>query len=181
MFRSRRHLTAIGVLLVAGCSGKPVVNSIAISSPSGTAYTNATVNIQVAATGSVDTVILLDGTAQIASISSPFSFDWSTTGLPEGDHVIVARSGSLKSAPVTIVVDRTAPTIIGRNPAPGADQVSSSDPIVVTFSEPILATSVDAVSLTVDDDLGNPIGATTAVGHQEQGTHRSGFSVEVIK
>ncbi|HZL20856.1 MAG TPA: Ig-like domain-containing protein [Polyangia bacterium] len=94
----------------------------------------------------------------------PYAFSWDTTKETEGSYQIVAQmvlSGQIvASAPVTIVVDRTAPTIVSSVPASGATNVSLSDPIDVVFSESLAPASVSASAVGLA--LGAVVVGTTA-------------------
>jgi hypothetical protein len=144
----------------AGPETGPGSGTIYIVSPTGTVYTNGTVVIQVgfasgsAVPASVD-ILSSMSQAPIASVGAPFSFAWDTTNNPEGSYQITARarfgSSDATSAPVTIVVDRTPPTLTTRVPAPNATNVDLTAPIVVTASEPLLPATVasSTVELTI--------------------------------
>jgi hypothetical protein len=122
-----------------------------ISSPTGTVYTNGKVVIQVGfGTGSTvpTSVDILTNMSQmpLASIGAPFSFTWDTTNVPEGSYHVTARAhfggGAVTSAPVTIIVDRTPPTVLTQVPPPNATNVDLTVPIQVTFSEALLPATV---------------------------------------
>src|SRR5262249_8204408 len=65
-------------------------------------------------------------------------------------------------APVTVVVDRTPPTIVARTPGSGETNVSADEPITVQLSEPLAAASVTPTSVSVASG-GVPVPATTAL------------------
>ncbi len=110
--------------------------------------------MQVSAVGGVPSTVdlLVDGTA-VATIASPFQYTLATSSLSVGSHALVALGHfggtTAQSAPVSIVVDRTAPTIALRTPAIGASNVHVADPIVVQFSEPVLASSLSGSAVTL--------------------------------
>jgi hypothetical protein len=150
--------------------------SIFISSPVGTVYVNAKVVIQVGfasgATVPASVDLLTDSSSTpLASIGAPFSFTWDTTNNPEGRYSITARAtfgtGVATSAPVTVIVDRTPPTLVSRVPQPNATDVDLTAPIVVTASEALLASTVttSTVQLAIS---GNPIASKTSLS--EDGT-----------
>jgi hypothetical protein len=146
-----------------------------ISSPTGTVYTNGTVVIQVgfAAGSTVPTSVdILSNMSQmpLASIGAPFSFMWDTTNDPEGSYQVTARAhfggGVATSAPVTIVVDRTPPTIATQIPSSNATNVDLTVPIQVTFSEPLLPATVTSstVQLSVTGATAPSKGTLSADG-----------------
>lgn len=89
-------------------------------------------------------VTVYEGTKELGRAVVDAASRWSTTvALAEGAHALWAQAlsgtGVLSAAsdPATVVVDRTAPKVVSRAPAPGASNVWSRDPITVTFDEPI--------------------------------------------
>jgi hypothetical protein len=136
----------------------PMGGTIVIVSPTSPSYTNGSVSVSVQVTqdgGQPDEIeILKDGLA-FRTLTSALTFEWDTTGDTEGTHELVARAmlgGALVSSqPVTVVVDRTPPTVKAdsRVPAPGATEIALADPIVVQFSEAILpSTAAAALALS---------------------------------
>ncbi len=128
--------------------------AVVITSPSSPHHTNGTVSFQVQVTGGVpDTVELLNGGVPFATLQAPYSYGWDTRSVAEGQHTITARATKAgvpsTSAAVTVVVDRTAPTITSRLPAPGDSNVAVRARIEATFSEPLLASSVTDASVAL--------------------------------
>jgi hypothetical protein len=142
-------LLSPAVLAIAGCPTRNKYDeppAVRITSPATeTTYTNGTVHITAALDPTLDLpIVLLENSTMLATLMPPaYSFDWATTGVSEGEHTVVAEvllsSGLARSTPVTIVVDRTPPTVVTRAPAPGAKAIALRAPIQITFSEPILA------------------------------------------
>jgi hypothetical protein len=133
--------------------------TLRITSPMSNTSTNGIVSVVVdVATGTAPAIITLseDGTV-LTTLDAPvpYRYAWDTKNTPDGKHTLLAQATvdgkSIASAPVTIVVDRTAPIIVSTIPASGAANVVLRAPIVVGFSEPILASSfgASAVSLQV--------------------------------
>jgi hypothetical protein len=155
----------------AGSDGGGAV-TIAIVSPTSPAYTNATVTIQVSvgdAGGASNAVRLLADGATLADIAAPpYTFDWDTTTVAEKSYQIVAQTAAagqiIASAPVTIVVDRTPPTIVSKAPDSGASNVSLTNPIQIVFSEALAPASVSngSVALAL---AGAPVGVTATLGN----------------
>ncbi len=117
------------------------VGTLAITSPSQTAYTNGMITIQVAATPGnnppAEVEIRVDGT-MLTTVQQPFSYAWDTKNASEGSHQVDATATiggtTITSKPVTIWVDRTPPFIAMRTPAQNATNVALSDPIqIVVF------------------------------------------------
>jgi hypothetical protein len=152
-----------------GGGGGPV--TIAITSPASPTYTNKALTIQVSvsdASGASHDVHLTKNGAALADLAAPASsYDWDTTREAEASYQIVAQTTvggqTVSSAPVTVVVDRTPPTIVSKTPDTGASNVSLKDPIQVVFSEPLAPASVTggAVALAV---AGAPADATATLG-----------------
>lgn len=65
------------------------------------------------------------------------------------------------------VLDKVAPVVIGRMPAPDSTQVAPATFITVTFSEPIEPESVTEASLQLVDQVGNPVAAARVVSGAE--------------
>jgi Bacterial Ig-like domain/Bacterial Ig domain len=163
-----------------------------ITSPASDIYTHATsVPVQIAVSNAKpDTVELrLDGNL-LATLTPPYQYTWDVSATPEGPHTLVARATkagtSYDSAARTIVLDRTPPTVVSQMPTPGATNVSQGTTVKVTFSEPILASTVtdanvglssdtaatvsktltlsaDGKALTIIPDSARPLGATLTV------------------
>jgi len=175
-----RTLMLLSVLLLAGCPTRPdpdevrVVGAtpapdagtpeaplptLRIASPASNTSTNGVVAVTVDVTGGTApaTIQLVEDGTVLTTLAgpAPYTYSWDTKGIADGTHTLVAKATvdgeSIASAPVTIIVDRTAPTVISTTPAAGATNVVLRAPIVVTFSEPILASSFtgSAVSLQV--------------------------------
>jgi hypothetical protein len=166
------HLTALALAwVVVACGGDPGGSNaltVAISSPSTTAYSATTLTVQVAVTGAPDAVELHRDGDLLVALTAPYTYVWSTAGEAEGSHELTAvarRGGSqVVSEPRTVVVDRTRPTVAARTPAPGDDNVWIGAPIVVTFSEPLRPATLTAGTVALEVEGGSPIAATLAAG-----------------
>jgi Bacterial Ig-like domain/Bacterial Ig domain len=159
-----RYLHFLLFAVVVACNtapSNPTPNpntlTVTISSPTGTAYTNGSLNIQVVVSnGTPESVELLKGDEVLVSnLAAPYTYAWNTTSEAEGSYTLKARAtqGSKtfeSDKAVTVVVDRTAPTIAERTPAPGADKVLYSDPIGVKFSEALAATTVNSSNVLLE-------------------------------
>jgi len=166
------QLTALTLAwVVAACGGDPSGGNaltVAISSPSATAYAATTLTVQVAVTGAPDTVELRRDGDLLVALTAPYTYVWSTAGEAERAHELtaVARRGGTQvvSEPRTVVVDRTRPTVAARTPAPGDDNVWIGAPIVVTFSEPLLTATLTPGTVALEVEGGSPVAATLAAG-----------------
>lgn len=143
--------------------------AIAIASPASPTYTNKalTVTVSVGASGASGVELLRNGTMLSAFAGPPYSFNWDTTKEAEGSYQLVAQMVAggqiVASAPVTVVVDRTPPTIVSMNPASAATNVSLTDPLQAVFSEVLAPATITAGSVTLA--LGNTaVGATATLG-----------------
>jgi hypothetical protein len=128
--------------------------TVTLTSPVSDVYTRGIVSVQVdVAGGTPDTVELLKDSDVLATLAPPYQYSWDTTGTPEGRYALTARAKkggqAFSSAGRMVVVDRTSPRIVSRSPAPGSDNVSVHDPIIVEFSEPILPSSVTSSSVSL--------------------------------
>jgi hypothetical protein len=145
--------------------------SLAITSPGSPAYTNKSVEVTISVTGDTAasrSVQLLENGTLLSTISGPpYDFKWDTAAVDEGSYQLVAQmdvAGQIiASVPVTIIVDRTPPTIVSRSPDSGATNVSLTNPIQVVFSEALAPANVTASAVTLA--LGSTaVGATAALG-----------------
>ena len=130
-----------------------------ITSPGSDIYSHATsIPIQVAVSNAApDSVALwLDGNL-MATLNPPYSYTWDVSTTADGSHTLVARATgryeTFESNARTIVLDHVAPNIVTMTPIPGATNVTQGSPVEVTFSEPILDTTVTDASVTVMSDL----------------------------
>lgn len=177
-----RRASGLFCLALSACYGTPRTSSgdagggadgamsIAITSPASPTYTNKAIEIDVsvASGGAAAAVQLLDNGALLTTLTAPtYKFTWDTTKVAEGNHQLVAQEAVggqiVASAPVTIIVDRTSPTIVSKSPGTGADNVSLTDPIQVVFSEALAPASITAGSVSLS--LGSAaVGGTATLG-----------------
>jgi hypothetical protein len=138
-----------------GDDGLPPGPAIAITSPTEPAYVSGSVQIEAEVSGgTASSVQLLRDDVPWQTVSGPpFRYTWATAGAPDGDYIITATAvvagQTVTSAPVTITIDHTPPTITMLSPERGTSTVSLSAPLVVTFSEPVAPASVSNASVTV--------------------------------
>ena len=139
----------IGTLLLAACGGgggksnKPTIN-VQISPSSATVAVGGTQQFSATVTGSSNTGVTWSATgAGTVSASGLF-----TAGNAPGNATVTATSvaNTSRATSVTIAViasaDTTAPSITSSVPAANASAVDPTQPITVTFSEPIVATGL---------------------------------------
>jgi hypothetical protein len=146
------------LLCLAGCPTTDkyeTLPTVRITSPSiDTTYTNGTVHITAAINPSLDLPIELrkDGAVFTTLVPPTYEYSWDTTKAVEASYVLTAEvafsNDTAKSAPVTVVVDRTPPTI-SRTPSPGAVDVMLRAPIQVAFSEPIVLSRSPEATFTL--------------------------------
>lgn len=102
----------------------------------------------------------INGTNLGAEVTvAPYLLVWNTTGSTNGTHNVTAvardAAGNLTTSNVAAVtVDNTAPTVTGRTPAPSATLVSTTTNLTVTFSEPVVASTI---SVVVRDPANNAV------------------------
>jgi hypothetical protein len=167
----KQGLAILSVLALAGCPTRSkglaavdgggdgndaVLPSIKITSPAAISYANGDVSVTVAASdnAAVSTVsVYVDQDATpLKTLSSPYTFTWDTTTVSEDTHTLIARAivdgQTIESAPVTVHVDRTAPTFT-TTPTANSLNVALSDSIKLVFSEPLDSTSVTNAAITL--------------------------------
>jgi hypothetical protein len=174
----------VPVALLAGCLKKinPESNGLTCDqatdvcpimlslSPAGTTYTNkmVTIAVQVApADHPPDQIQLLRNNQKWMVLTPPsFAFAWDTTKEAEASYQISASAtvaGTVvPSNTITIDVDRTAPTVTYQ-PKANASNVALSDPILVTFSEPVDPTTVSGTSVKLTNASGTDLAATSTL------------------
>lgn len=134
-----------------------------------TVYVNGSLPLQVSVEGGMaDYVEVLNGQTVLARLSTaPYQYTWDTTQAAEQTYTLSARAvrgastfttGTMK----TVVVDRTAPTVASRTPAPGASNVSVKQVVEVSFSEPLKVSTVKDASVLVTEG-GKNIAKTLSV------------------
>jgi hypothetical protein len=167
LLRSRLALPIGLVLLLAGCT-PPATLVVLLTSPDADLFTNGSVAVQVTVSGGTpDRVeLFLDGTL-LTQLPAPYAFGWDTGSIAEGVYQLEARAtlggGVFVSAPRSVTVDRTPPTVTSRSPAPGSGGIYVGDPVVVTLSEPLLATSVTGGVLDLRDGADQPVALELAL------------------
>ena len=144
----------------SGRDGSSPLNSVSITSPTTTIYTKGSVTIVVTTTQPTSSPIAIVANATspqtVGTITAPeTSFVWNTSGVGEGTYSVTAQLTSngqaVTSNAVTIVVDRTPPQVVVASlvPAPGASDVVLAAPIEAVFSEPILASTINANAIPI--------------------------------
>jgi Bacterial Ig-like domain len=150
-----------------GRDGNSPPNTVSITSPTTTTYTNGSVTIVVATgqptTSQITIVATATSTQTIGTVTPPqTSFMWNTASVGEGTYSVTAQLTSngqvATSNAITIVVDRTPPRVMVTNlvPAPGATDVVLAAPIEAVFSEAILPSTIGAGTIPIQT-----AGATT--------------------
>lgn len=171
-------VSAFGVLLAAGCPTRDQLSNIdggggigiAIIFPSTTTYTNGLVAIEVSVMPpKAATISVVAGSMTLGTITPPeTTFTWDTASVGEGSYQVTAQvtvnSKTVMSNPVTIVVDRTPPTVApnGLSPTPLATDVAIAAPLSVTFSEPVLPATVTNAFVSVQAGQ-TPLSATVSL------------------
>ena len=135
--------------------GPGITLTVAFVTPGADAAIPSDFNARVDVTGSPDKVEFYVNGILKGAMDSPttpagpeYYFYWTASSEPEGTYILTAKatkagSSDVTSAPRTIIVDRTFPTLVSRTPADGARNVLSTDEISITMSEPMMANSID--------------------------------------
>jgi hypothetical protein len=161
MIRVRPFMLVSASLCLAGCPTKTkydMLPSVRITSPTIDAtYTHGTVHVTAAIDPPLDLPIELrrDGAAFTTLVPPAYEYSWDTTKSVEASYVLTAEvafsNDTARSGPVTIVVDRTPPTL-SRSPSPGAGDVVLRAPIQVAFSEPIVLSRAAEATFTLSNN-----------------------------
>jgi uncharacterized repeat protein (TIGR01451 family) len=88
-----------------------------------------------------------DGPWTLASGSARWSYQWT---LPQADKLVTLRARAIDklgrvqetSTMVTVMVDNLSPRVVSVVPAHGAQDVAPDAPVVITFSEPVVTTTL---------------------------------------
>ncbi len=163
------RVNAAQAVSLAGGGAPPPLDttppSVSIASPAAGGTISGTVPVQVTASDNVgvaSVILKLDGTSLGSDTSSPYTFSWNTSTVPNGTHTLTATaadaagntaSNSISATVSNTTADATPPTVGVSSPAAGATvsgttsvQVSASDNVGVTS----VGLSVDGVSIGID-------------------------------
>lgn len=131
--------------------------AVSIVSPAGPVLTNGVrpLPVQVAVnTGGLlpdKLELLLDGTV-VATLDRSDRADVTLYSVSEGTHQLTARLSlggqTLTSAPISVTIERVAPTVVSRTPAPGGFG-GAATPIRAVFSEAVLPASLTEASVVL--------------------------------
>jgi hypothetical protein len=156
---SRAGLSALLALLLAaqtGCGNSKDL-SVTITSPdTDTVHVRTSLTVQIFVEGEPDALDLMKDGEPLARLPVPYQYLWDVSALAEGEYTLTARATRgdtvVESPPLQVVVDRTAPTLLSRTPAPesGGEWTGA---ISFTTSEPLHPSSVtDATVLLRTSD-----------------------------
>lgn len=150
----------------------PAAPTVTVASP-----TNAT-TVPVSGTAEASgTLKIYEGTSLLATTTATSSGAWSTTlaSLVPGTHsltVTVTDQAGNVSLPsqVTLVIDRTGPTVVSRTPAPLAASADLRLPIQVVFSKGMAPTTLNPGSVVLTNVTGGNSQITTQLTLTPDGT-----------
>jgi hypothetical protein len=162
LFAARAGRSALlAILLVAplGCGSEDL--SVTISSPdTEKAHVRAALAVQVFVEGDPDDVDLRMDGQPLVRLPAPYQYVWDVTGLPEGEYTLSARATrggtTVESKPLQVVVDRTAPILVSRTPAPDS-RGEWTGAIAFTASEPLQPGSVTDTTVLLRTPEGQPL------------------------
>ena len=152
---------AFTVLLAAtacGSSSPPLpAGQLVIATPTEGAITNGAILVSIRSTGTAPERVTLDVDGTLTrTLAPPFEVTLDTGGLAEGSHTLHARdtsdAGTINGAERSFSVDRTPPQILLQWPASGSEVRADWAPIVLTFDEPLLPSSLDAGALLLTQE-----------------------------
>ncbi|MCP3137463.1 Ig-like domain-containing protein [Pyxidicoccus xibeiensis] len=149
-------VASLGVLMLLGCGSLADGSApspsdeikLDINGPRETDHVRGPLLVTVKVTGAAtpDKVQLFRGNALLATLIPPFQYTWDTADEKEGVYPLKARAewnGWTFESPLhTVVVDRTPPVVKAVWPVGHNVHVTESVAIRVTFSEPMLPSSV---------------------------------------
>lgn len=165
----RTSQTVLLMLMLGRCETPPPPSlGVSISSPlMATVHTNSPVTFQVTVTGGTpDSVDLLRNETLLVTLTPPYQYVWDTTQEAEGTYVIQAQASlgtrQFRSSTVSVVVDRTPPTVLARSPEPGAAEAWTGG-IQATFSERLAASTVNDASVLLLGGSGTAVPKTLSL------------------
>lgn len=107
------YLVLLGLSACVNSGGSDL--SVALVSPSTTAYTNGTLSIQATVSATPDSLELLRDGKTLATLTPPYTFAWDTSAVPEGGYSLgirASKSGkTFQGEARSVFVDRTPPTL----------------------------------------------------------------------
>lgn len=125
-----------------GTGGENPELAVRLVLPGDPTHVRGSVSIQVEVETdwpSPEKVELFAGEVLLAELHAPYSYEWDTTNFPEGTYSLIARAvqGELSATSQArqLTIDRTAPQVVSRTPAPEATLVPSGESIRIEFSE----------------------------------------------
>ncbi|SDD91961.1 Ig-like domain-containing protein [Myxococcus virescens] len=132
--------------------GGPADGKVTLTAINGATHVRDTVTLQISTSvQQPDTVELFVGNELLASLQPPYTYTWDTTSFPETTHTLVARvtkAGRIETSDERrFIVDRTAPTIISKEPTPNDNAVAAGSPIRIRISEPVLGSTLNGTSV----------------------------------
>ncbi|WP_434386603.1 Ig-like domain-containing protein [Melittangium boletus] len=150
------RVLVLGFALLGGCGdgteGEPVPPvQVEFLAPREMAVTRGDLGIALKVRGGVpDRMDLYVDEGWVTQLEAA-SYRWDTRDWPEGEHALTVRVVSGEQVFTTtkrkVVVDRSPPRIVSRQPAAGAQSVRKGDLIVLEFSEPLAPSAVDTLWL----------------------------------
>lgn len=128
-----------------------------INNSRGMEYVNGALLVTVQTQGGTpDKIELLRNGRPLATLLPPFQFTWDTTVFEEGIHQLQARAEwkghAFTSDAHPVSVDRTGPTVSSSSPSAFETLFSETATLRVTFSEPILLKSAEALMAGIQMD-----------------------------
>lgn len=138
-----RAALLFSALLLTACGEPEIQATLSFSSPATESiHVSDTVTLQlVASTPDVLQIELRRNGQTLANLVPPFQYVWDTRAEPEGAHELIAfavvEERELQSAPLQVIIDRTAPRVAAVTPDESNPNVWPMDPVTVTFTEPL--------------------------------------------
>ncbi|WP_224369114.1 Ig-like domain-containing protein [Hyalangium versicolor] len=163
-------------VFLTACISLPDVEAarseVRVVTPSETAYTKGTIQLQLEVKGSQPTQVeLLINDEVLTTLESPYTFSWDTTTVAEGRYRISGRAQvagqSFTSESREIVVDRTPPTVLSLSPEDEDSNVPVHQPIQVRFSEQLNVSSLTSDSIKVRVGDNNYVALTLSFSAQD--------------
>ena len=147
----------LAIVVLSACSQNqpqppiPDNDAVTVNLDTKQSFVNGKLSLQVDIEGEVKTVDILKNSEVFKTLTSPFVFIWDTSKEKEGTYTIQARvtqQDIYVSKPLTLTVDRTAPSL--EEVTPLAEEPSTMyEQIKVYFSEAVDASTVNSSTIVL--------------------------------
>jgi N-acetylneuraminic acid mutarotase len=138
--------------------------SVSITYPAASAVVRGVVSVSATASDNVGVLrveFYIDDVLESTDTTSPYQYDWDTSGLSETAHTIKAvawdAAGNSSEDTVSVAVDNTAPQVTSTDPTSGQTGVALDANVSAVFSEAIDPATISSATFRLQDQSGTPL------------------------